>query len=418
MDIQTRVRVNDPKPRPRPLPLLCALLTLTLLGCGRHEGAYLGVLGPETGDRSYYGLEGVYGAELCVGAFAKARFTGSDVPLELIHYDTGGDLGRFEGLFRRLAETDGAAAVIVTDPDAETVRLAARLAEEIGIAVFFSADFTGASAEEGGSDFVYNLGVENRLLIPEAVKVAVEWALMDKIALVSGDDDLFRAYHDDFVRALDAAGAEYYDLELSLSGYDYDSAAYRMLADGVSGVIVNGSPEDLLNVLKSCAELTYNPPFVALATAKPRRLELPEHYVLDQGYFVGGFSSQSPNAKTTAFVETFRNNIGHVPGPVAAASYDAARIVLRAITEADSAEAGPVARAVAGFGTYSGVAGDYELGAPPDWVFVERTVPAATGVNVELATAPTVPPPVEEAVPGEVPPGTADQPTETAPPPD
>jgi len=150
--------------------------------------------------------------------------------------------------------------------------------------------------------------------------------------------------------------------------------------------------------LKSCAELTYNPPFVALATAKPRRLELPEYYVLDQGYFVGGFSPESPNAKTTAFVETFRNNIGHVPGPVTAASYDAARIVLRAIIEADSAEAGPVAQAVAGFGTHSGVAGDYELGTPPEWVFVERTFPAATGVNVELATAPPIPPAVEEVV--------------------
>ncbi|MCX7022807.1 MAG: ABC transporter substrate-binding protein [bacterium] len=200
------------------------------------------------------------------------------------------------------------------------------------------------------------------------------------------------------MRALDATGMEYLDLELSLSGYDYDSAAYRMLADGVSGIILNGSTEDLLGVLKACAELTYDPPFVALSTAKPRRLELPEYYVLDQGYFVGGFSSESPNAKTTVFVETFRNNIGHVPGPVAAASYDAARIVLRAIIEADSAEVGPVAQAIAGFGTHSGVAGDYELGTPPDWLFVERTVPAATGVNVELSTAPPILPVVERTV--------------------
>jgi ABC-type branched-subunit amino acid transport system substrate-binding protein len=401
----------DPKPLPRSVPLLCALIAVSLLGCGRHEGAYIGVLGPETGERSYYGLEGVHGAELLVNAFAKSRFTASDVPLELIHYDTGGDIERFERLFRRLAETDGAAAVIVTDPDPDTVRLAANLSDELGTAVFFTSDFAGASGD-AASPLAYNLSVENRLLIPEAVEVAVGWAQMDKVALVSGEGNLFRVYHDEFARALDAvsltSGVQYLDLELSLSGYDYDSAAYRMLADGVSGAIVNGSTEDLLGLLKSCAELTYNPPFVALATAKPRRLELPDYYVLDQGYFVGGFSSESPNAKTTAFVETFRNNIGHVPGPVAAASYDAARIILRAITEADSAEAGPVAQAVAGFGTHSGVAGDYVLGTPPEWVFVERTVSAATGVNVEFATAPPIPLPMEEAV------SEADQPGEAA----
>ncbi|OGD75366.1 MAG: hypothetical protein A2Y64_03470 [Candidatus Coatesbacteria bacterium RBG_13_66_14] len=377
--------------------LLFALSLVCAWGCGRHEGAYLGVLGPETGDRSYYGLEGFHGAELCVNAFAKSRFTASDVPLELLHYDTVGDIVRFEALFRRLVETDGVSAVIVTDPDPDTVRLASRLSDELGTAVFFCSDSTGASGEVG-SPRTYNLSVGNRLLIPEAVDVALVWARADTLALVSGEGDLFRVYHDDFTRALDASGLEYLDLELSLSGYDYDCAAYRMLADGVSGVIVNGSAEDLVGLLKSCAELTYNPPFVALATAKPRRLELPDHYVLDQGYFVGGFSSESPNAKTTAFVETFRNNIGHVPGPVAAASYDAARIVLRAIIEADSAEAGPVAQAIAGFGTHSGVAGDYVLGTPPEWVFVERTVPAATGVNVELATAPPIPLTVEEII--------------------
>jgi len=394
---------------------ICALIAFCLLGCGRHEGAYLGVLGPETGDRSYYGLEGVHGAELLVNAFVKSRFTDSDVPLELIHYDTGGDLGRFESLFRRLVETDGVAAVIVSDPDPDAVRLAARLSDELGIAVFFvgctSSDVQDASSD-AGSTFVYNLCVGNRLLIPEAVTVAVDWARMDKVALVSGEDNPYPLYHDAFTRALDASGVDYLDLGLSLSGYDYASAAYRMLAEGVSGFILNGSTEDLLGLLKSCAELTYNPPFVALATAKPRRLELPEYYVLDQGYFVGGFSSESPNAKTTAFVETFRNNIGHVPGPIAAASYDAARIVLRAIIEADSAEAGPVAQAVAGFGTHSGVAGDYELGTPPEWVFVERTVPAATGVNVELATAPPIPPVAEEVVSEAVLPDQAVQPVE------
>ncbi len=394
------IPIKSPNPRPLSFLLLCALLLFCLPGCGRHAGAYIGVLGPETGERSYYGLEGVHGAELLVNAFAKSRFTASDVPLELIHYDTGGDIERFESLFRRLVDTDGAAAVIVTDPDPETVRLAAQLSGELGTAVFFTSDFAGAS-NEVASPQAYNLSVENRLLIPEAVEVAVGWALMDKVALVSGEGNLFRVYHDEFARALDdvngSSGVEYLDLELSLSGYDYDSAAYRMLADGVSGVIVNGSTDDLLGLLRSCNELTYNPPFVALATAKPRRLELPDYYVLDQGYFVGGFSSESPNAKTTAFVETFRNNIGHVPGPVAAASYDAASIVLRAITEADSAEAGPVAQTIAGFGTHSGVAGDYVLGTPPEWVFVERTVSAATGINVELATAPPIPLYMEEA---------------------
>jgi len=63
---------------------------------------------------------------------------------------------------------------------------------------------------------------------------------------------------------------------------------------------------------------------------------------------------------------------------------------------------------VARFGTHSGVAGDYTLGMPQDWVFVERTTPAATGINVELVTTPPIPLPVEEAV------SEADQPVEAA----
>ena len=245
------------------------------------------------------------------------------------------------------------------------------------------------------SPYTYDLSVGGRILIPEVVRVATDYAPMRKIALVSGPGSLYRFNRDEFIRALDAAvGITYIDLEISLTAYDYDSAAYRMLADDIDGIILNGTEDDLVSLLTSCAELTYNPSFVALATAKPCRLELPEYYLLDNGYFVGGYSSESPNAKTTAFVETFRNRIGHIPGPVSAASYDAARIVLRAITAANSPHRGPVAQAIAGFGTHDGVAGGYCLDGQPEWVFIERTVPVATGVNVELATVP--PPPVEE----------------------
>jgi ABC-type branched-subunit amino acid transport system substrate-binding protein len=367
-------------------PLLgCALFAS---GCGRHDGAYLGVVGPETGPYSYYGLEGVYGAKLAVDSFAKGRFTDSDLRYELIHYDTGGDLVRLEDDFRRLASTDGVAAIITTDPNPEAVRLCAALADELRIATFFCADTCHASGEVG-SGYTYNLSVGSGVLVPEAVRVAADWLRMRKIALVSNSSPLHRLHREQFIECLEATpGITYLDIEISLGAYDYDSAAYRMLADDSDGVIVNGTTEDLVSVLTSCAELTYNPSFVALTTAKPRRLELPEYYVLDTGYFVGGFSPKSPNAKTTAFIETFRNNIGHVPGPVAAAAYDAARIVLRAITEANSTQAGPVAQAVAGFGTHDGVAGVYTFGEPPDWYFVEHTLPAATGVDVELAAVP------------------------------
>ncbi|MCK4594136.1 amino acid ABC transporter substrate-binding protein, partial [bacterium] len=333
-------------------------------------------------------------ARLAVGAFGKARFTDEDLRYEVLHYDTGGELGRLESHFRRLAETDRVAAIISTDPNPEAVRLVAELADELEITTFFVADALNASSGVD-SPYTYDLSVGGRILIPEVVRVATDYAPMRKIALVSGPGSLYRFNRDEFIRALDAAvGITYIDLEISLTAYDYDSAAYRMLADDIDGIILNGTEDDLVSLLTSCAELTYNPSFVALATAKPCRLELPEYYLLDNGYFVGGYSSESPNAKTTAFVETFRNRIGHIPGPVSAASYDAARIVLRAITAANSPHRGPVAQAIAGFGTHDGVAGGYCLDGQPEWVFIERTVPVATGVNVELATVP--PPPVEE----------------------
>lgn len=380
------------------IPILAVpfLLGALLTGCGRHDGAYLGIVGPETGAYSYYGLEGVQGAFLAVSAFGKARFTDEDLRYEILHYDTGGELDRLESHFRRLAETDAVAAIISTDPTPEAVRLVFELADELEIATFFVADALNVS-NEAGSPYTYDLSVENRTLVPEMVRVATDYARMRKIALVSGPGSLYRLIREEFLRTLDAAvGITYLDFEISLTAYDYDSAAYRMLADGIDGVILNGTEGDLVSLLTSCAELTYNPPFVAPATAKPRRLELPEYYILDNGYFVGGYSSESPNAKSTAFVETFRNRIGHIPGPVSSAGYDAARIVLRAITAANSPQRGPVAQAIAGFGTHDGVAGSYSLDGPPEWVFIERTVPVATGVNVELVTVP--PPPVEEIV--------------------
>ena len=375
-------------------------------GCGYHEGAYLGVVGPETGEWSAYGLEGVQGAQLAVKSFSKARFTSDDLRLELLHYDTGGETARLQEHFRRLATVDGAAAIIVTSPSPEEVRLAARLADELGIAVFFTADAFAASSESG-SPRVFNLTPEAGALVPEAVRIASAWSGGGPLALVSAQGALYGLYRERFRRALDDARLPYLDLELSFDAFDYASAAYRMLADGCSGVILNGTSRDLVSLLASCAELTYNPPFVALASAKPSRLELPEHYVLDQGYFVGGFSPQAPNAKTTAFVETFRNHIGYVPGAAAAASYDAARIVLRGITEADSPRADAVARALSRIRTHDGVSGAYELERPPSSVFIERTRPAATGITVELVPAgPSVP----EAEPEGISPVEAGQP--------
>ncbi len=375
-------------------PALLLTMLLLLLACGGlEEAVYVGVIGPETGSYSNFGVETYHGASMAVSAFSKGKFTSEELPLRVIHYDTGGDLELMEEQFRRMVEVDGVAAVIVSDPRPEAVRLAGRLASELDVAVFLAADTLNTTAELDAPN-LYNLCPDYHQVIPRVVGIAADWTSADKLALVSSGLPLNQDYLKLFRRELeDRDDLDILELELSLTGYDFESAAYRLLADGYDTFIFNGSRSDLLSLMTVAAEITYLPTFVTLADALPRRLELPENHVLDHGYFIGGFSPFSDDARTTAFTETFRTRVGYLPSYTAAAGYDAARIIIRAINKADSGEAGPVGGAVAALDDHLGVAAEYDLENAPGEVFIERALPAPTGIDIELVEeTPLLPP--------------------------
>ncbi len=361
------------------------LLLPLLVGCGMHEGIYLGVIGPETGDFSDFGLEAYNGAGQAIGAYSKARVTEDDIRYELIHYDTANDLALFESSFRRLVEVDGVAGIIVSDPRADRIDIACRLANELQVAVFFTADPFDTAGQYDGN--VYNLSVAYPRLIERAVQTATLRTVDGELALVNAEDALYQRYKGYYTDALAVeAGITLLDMELSLTGDDYSSAAYRMLGRGVEVVLVNGDAKDLLGLMNACNELTYSPIFVALEETLPRQLSLAENGVLERGFFVGGYTTLNDNVINAVFVDKFRGGKGHRPGAVAAAAYDAGRLVARGINSADSGNHQQVATALAKETEYDGVAGTYRLGEAPLREYVMRTSPAVTGIELALVS--------------------------------
>jgi len=362
---------------------LSLLLLPLLLGCGMREGIYLGVIGPETGDFSDFGLEAYNGAGQAVSAYSKARVTEDDIRYELVHYDTADDLALFESSFRRLVEVDGVAGIIVSDPRADRIDIACRLASELQVAVFFTADPFDTSGQYDGN--VYNLSVTYPRLIERAVRAATLRTIDGGLALVSAEDALYQRYKGYYTDALEAeVGITLLDMNLSLTEEDYSSAAYRMLGQGIEVVLVNSDGEDLLGLLTACNELTYSPIFVALEETLPRQLSLAENGVLERGFFVGGYTFLDDNVINAVFVDKFRGGKGHRPGAVAAAAYDAGRLVARGINSANSGDHVAVAAALAKETEYDGVAGIYRLGEAPLREYVMRTSPAVTGIELTL----------------------------------
>lgn len=371
---------------PRRFPVLLLMIpALLLCNCGGYERAvYLGVLGPETGSYEAFGVEGYRGADLAVRAVAKRGLTDEELKYQTLHYDGGEDLEVLERLFRRLVEVDGVSAIVFTDPRPAAVRLAGRLSTELETATLLVADTLNTSAELE-APHLYNLTVPFTELIPRIVEVADEWAMMDKVALINDSPPLYELYRPLYLAELERREElTFTELTISFTEQDYQTAAFQLLAEDYDGVIVNGGADCLVELLQACAELTYHPAFVAPVHAKPARLELPELYILDEGYFVGGFAVSDERALAVSFAERYRANVGYRPGPVGAAAYDAARLARRAVARADSAEAPRVAGALAALDSFEGLMGEYDLENPPHRSFVEATVPAATGVRTEL----------------------------------
>jgi len=370
---------------------LSLLLLPLLLGCGMHEGIYLGVIGPETGDFSDFGLEAYSGAGQAVSAYSKARVTEDEIRYELVHYDTADDLALFESSFRRLVEVDGVAGIIVSDPRADRIDIACRLAGELQIAVFFTADPFDTAGQYSGN--AYNLSVAYPRLIERAVRAATLRSIDGGLALVNAEDALYQRYKGYYTDALEAeVGITLLDMDLSLTEDDYSSAAYRMLGQGVEVVLVNGDGEDLLGLMTACNELTYSPIFVALEETLPRQLALAENGVLDRGVFVGGYTFLDDNVINAVFVDKFRGGKGQRPGAVAAAAYDAGRLIAQGINSANSGDHARVAAALSEETEYDGVAGVYRLDEAPLREYVMRTSPAVTGIELTLISE-------DEAVP-------------------
>jgi ABC-type branched-subunit amino acid transport system substrate-binding protein len=104
-------------------------------------------------------------------------------------------------------------------------------------------------------------------------------------------------------------------------------------------------------------------PFLGINSWNNPELLLRAGRYVQDALFVDAFFSQSADPKVKDFVSQFQTNFESVPGTLEVQSYDATRILLKALTESEPHSRAQLQRAIIGLGSYTGTSGQFNFSA-------------------------------------------------------
>lgn len=352
------------------------LLVLTLAACSSGDSEVkLGVIGPLTGDYSFYGSEVKQGAELAASEIGQVL----GKPLQIIAYDSKGDATEGVNAYNRLVQEDGIHALV------------------------------------GGTFSGVTLAIKD-LAIADGIPVLSPTATNPDVTL--GADNVFRACYTDAYQGAVAGVFATQELELTKAAilYNKDDAYSEGLADGFksafTGAIVieeafSAGDKDfnalLTNIANSDAEFVFLPGYVAevgaiLTQASDQGIEIPfiggdgwdgiegQYADVAEGHYFGNHYAKSDTDPTVQnFVAAYEEAYGSSPSALAALAYDGVYAMVQAIEEAGSTDAADINVALAALDMTGLVTGDLSFDSNGDPVKAVTVIQVVDGEHVVVS---------------------------------
>jgi branched-chain amino acid transport system substrate-binding protein len=331
---------DAPGPPPTPVPdriRIGAVIALT------------GVSGP-------YGLSAYNGMSVAVEeANAAGGIDGRRV--ELVVQDTRSDLEETRRVVHRLVDEYNVAALLGEITSARTL-VAAEVAQNLGVALLAPTATHPEVTRRG--DFIFRSCYTDPFQGAALAQFAVQEIGARRAAIIfeRGQDysvELARYLREEFARQ---GGEIVLEAEYEAGAADFTGLLARVTEAGPEVIFVPGYYLEAGQIARQAGRSGVGVPLVGGdGWDSPRLIELGGE-ALAGNFYSSHFAAEDESPQVGHFVEEYRRLYGSTPDAFAATAYDAARLLIDAVTRAGSADRRAIRDALAATQAFPGVTGD------------------------------------------------------------
>ncbi len=328
--------------------LIATLALFAVAGCGQKQGGEssepsdssqqkgeeiikIGVLGPLTGNTATYGISTKNGVEIAVDEFNNAGgINGKQI--KLFAEDTRGDQTEAANAARKLIEQDNVTAIVGGVLSSETMT-AGPIGEDAKV-VMISPSSTATGVPEIG-DYIFRNCLSDEVQAIQLAEYAVSDLGLKSFAIMYDNNDYGLSLKEAFEKK-----AKELATVVDIETYNKDESDFRAQLTKIKGfnpdaLYIAGYYNEASKIAQQAKDQGLDVQLLgADGFYSPKLLELGGSSV-EGAIFTAGFFADDPSENVQNFVNAFKEKFNAEPDMFAAQAYDAAKILLTAIQNAD-----------------------------------------------------------------------------------
>ncbi|SHJ55904.1 ABC transporter substrate-binding protein [Propionispora hippei] len=351
------------------------LLAGALTGCGSSSSneIKIGVLDELTGGNATMGTSAANGAKMAIKeANAKGGVLGKQI--QTVVADNKSEPSESANAMTKLTTQDK--VVAVTGVFSSSNAIAASSVAESSQVPFLAVGATNpkvtVDAESGKvKDYTFRVCFIDPFQGTVGANFVLNTLKLQKAAiLVDSSSDYSKGLSAFFKDAFTKGGGSILAEEAYLQkDQDFKTILTKIKALNPEIIYVPGYYEEVGKIVKQARELGMNIPIVGGdGWDSPKLVEVATAPALNNTYFTNHYSVEDTSPVSQAFVEAYKKEYGQAPDAMAVLGYDAANVLIDAISRANSEEPAKIREALAATKDYPAITGSTTFNATHDAV--------------------------------------------------
>jgi branched-chain amino acid transport system substrate-binding protein len=351
------------------------LLAGALTGCGSSSSneIKIGVLDELTGGNATMGTSAANGAKMAIKeANAKGGVLGKQI--QAVVADNKSEPSESANAMTKLTTQDK--VVAVTGVFSSSNAIAASSVAESSQVPFLAVGATNpkvtVDAESGKvKDYTFRVCFIDPFQGTVGANFVLNTLKLQKAAiLVDSSSDYSKGLSAFFKDAFTKGGGSILAEEAYLQkDQDFKTILTKIKALNPEIIYVPGYYEEVGKIVKQARELGMNIPIVGGdGWDSPKLVEVATVPALNNTYFTNHYSVEDTSPVSQAFVEAYKKEYGQAPDAMAVLGYDAANVLIDAISRANSEEPAKIREALAATKDYPAITGSTTFNATHDAV--------------------------------------------------
>lgn len=343
---------------------LFTMIVLSLMlvtGCGQDSSQTavdadlikIGLIGPLTGDTVTYGVSTKNGVEVAIDEFNEnGGIDGKNI--ELIAEDTRGDQSEAASAASKLIQQDNVVGIVggVISPETMT---AGPIANDSKV-VMISSSSTAAGVPDIG-EFIFRNCLSDEVQAVQLAEYAINELGYKKFAIMYTNNDYGLSVKDAFEEKAREL-SEVVAVETFNDGEnDFRAQLTKIKGKSPDAIYIAGYYTEAAKIAQQAQDQELNAAILgADGFYSPKLMELGGDAV-ENVIFTAGFFTDDPQANVQNFVKAYNEKFNEDPDMFAAQAYDATKILLEAIKNANSLAGEDIRSAMAQTKNFPGVTG-------------------------------------------------------------